>query len=731
MVGDNQRFNRRVVLGAQNEELLSNVTADNKTNRANKLAARKAAKKLRSSTPTPQELVIEKHQVAGSGLTVSTLATDKINGEVTRSLIDLKKDLPAILGELVEDKIQSINGKKDVKFGYGRLLQLQKQFQTSAKDSNELRQIELINKVEDQLEYFFSTQRNKTKNVQVDYTHYQTAKSNDKGTEDAKAKYLNNVKDLYQWINSWFQNFVINIMKQESNNPQIKVLLDFVEDTTTELVAKHAEELPIYETNLTEQALVDYIFKHTLPILLGQYGLVTTVDNEGKSIYSINIAQTQETISKSGIDISLNRQIPASAIVSPYTLFNSHGNLMVDLIQFKYETAASFKQGSLLLDELIEHMKSIKQLDFISCPAISQYWFLANSTRLATGALGRLKTNSDTKTASKVFNTNLEKKSIDIESSNIANTALIESLARLEHGSGDIYKQQNEIYYNGIDTLLTEQSSLRNFLDMFFPKGIEIPLSEFENNFTTTKTDDAEIEEELITYLDRKSREFIKQYIQNIDLQLILSVFPRVEASIRSMQTISNNPIQDLMDNIAGIVIPNTVNNAYKSNADQVGKNYPLPGVTQKVLITRLLTENLIPNGKRISEAVDWEALSKIDFMQISSSADFDYRWKQYQATKTDPTGLWQLRAAWYQYMNDNLNNFQKVDKFVRNQTLKKAADQILDKEFVANSQKQWVFDQIKAKAHIEIKNQYGSNLDLLKWQDFYKESGLFSPMTC
>lgn len=145
--------------------------------------------------------------------------------------------------------------------------------------------------------------------------------------------------------------------------------------------------------------------------------------------------------------------------------------------------------------------------------------------------------------------------------------------------------------------------------------------------------------------------------------------------------------IADFISDITGVVVPYPNATPLRLKKDPDG----YPNSLVQVLMTRMLTEELIDTEEnKLSEKVDWEALLEMDFTN-QTVTQFLKDWNAYRkdpGSFEDQNGLMQLREAWYKFFDDNIADFSKARKLLREQKIQKAATRLLDKYFLTTKQK-------------------------------------------
>ena len=141
----------------------------------------------------------------------------------------------------------------------------------------------------------------------------------------------------------------------------------------------------------------------------------------------------------------------------------------------------------------------------------------------------------------------------------------------------------------------------------------------------------------------------------------------------------------DFCTEIAGIVFP------YPSNYLKQEEMEGYPKSLVEVMMTKIFTEGLIDTeDNKISEKVDWDDLLQIDFFAQDRDA-FVKEWKEYKAdpgSVQDKNGLMQLRAAWFEFFDKNMSDFEKANTLRTSKKIQKAAKKGLDTYYLSQKER-------------------------------------------
>lgn len=131
---------------------------------------------------------------------------------------------------------------------------------------------------------------------------------------------------------------------------------------------------------------------------------------------------------------------------------------------------------------------------------------------------------------------------------------------------------------------------------------------------------------------------------------------------------------------------------------------------TARVLLSKVLTEELLPNGAEISTQVDWDALESYDFKDEGSTEAFQEKWSSYlREESNDTTGIMLLRKAWFEFFQKEISTEEKFDNFVNSRRLQDAAKRAHDKLFLSQAERDESLSNWKEIYTKVAQKQYGN----------------------
>lgn len=108
-----------------------------------------------------------------------------------------------------------------------------------------------------------------------------------------------------------------------------------------------------------------------------------------------------------------------------------------------------------------------------------------------------------------------------------------------------------------------------------------------------------------------------------------------------------------------------------------------------RIFLAKFLTEEALPNGKQISQNVDWDKL-----LELSINGAL----KDITRSGAKAYGLNQIREAWVSYLNSEINTREKFHQYVDSKKLANIAGAIHRKLFLSIEEKERIMQKVETK---------------------------------